>query len=53
MILDEGDQETGIGNAFHDAEKPLRRDSVRGPRTAPASLMNGRLPRAALAFVKT
>jgi hypothetical protein len=36
--------------AFQDAEKPLRRDRVRGPLTAPANRVKGRWPLAALAF---
>ena len=48
--IDEGDQEPRVGNVLHDAEKPLRRDRVLRPRTAPASLMNGRVPRVALAI---
>jgi len=37
-------------NAFHDGEKPLRRERVRGPSTAPANRMKARRPLAALAF---
>src|SRR5262245_4405721 len=46
----ESDQKTSVGNAFHQAEKPFRRERFFGPRTAPANRMNGRPPPVDLAF---
>ena len=38
----EGHKETGVGNALHPREKPLRADRSRAPRTLPARRMNDR-----------
>jgi hypothetical protein len=48
--IGERHQQTGIGDAFHDVENPLRDDKSLGPRTVPASRMNGFADRPALAF---
>jgi hypothetical protein len=36
----ERDQEPGVGDAFHEREKPFREERSFEPRTEPASRMN-------------
>lgn len=50
VTIRECDEESGVGNARHEREKPLRAERSRGPRTAPAKRMNDCWPLLTLAF---